>query len=283
MKYLFTITIVGLLLFSCQSLNSEISETDKDTIKAEKIKQITTKKESIKQISLENTGNSSIAGITLSGNEPFWNITLEKEGISHKELGISIKFLPYQNITATENGWQINASEADIRIELHIDKIHSYDDMSGHVYPYTSKVILHTAGDSDKIFQGTGKDKDMKPLAPHPEKNIKFNMHDLAFKDVCVMLDNIKFALMTDKPESITEYIFFPLKINKPGNNIKITDKQEFINQYSTIFTTKLKEKILTIDYNTIDDNSQGIFPDGGAVWITEKDGKAKLFVINAR
>ena len=79
----------------------------------------------------------------------------------------------------------------------------------------------------------------------------------------------------------LADNVRFPLRINGK-NSQQIANAEELETQFAQIFTNELKEKIYAIDYNGIDENSDGIFPDGGALWMTTKDNKVKLFVVNA-
>ena len=136
-------------------------------------------------------------------------------------------------------------------------------------------------------FQGKSvnvQEKVKLELAKHPNKNGKFSNHNLTYKSVYVLLDKIKQALANNNTDELSKYILFPLRINTaPGKSIKIKDANDFDKKYNSIFTKKLKEKIIAIDYKTLGDNSQGIFPKGGIIWLTEKNGKPKLFVVNAK
>ncbi len=229
-------------------------------------------------------GVDKIKNLILSGNEPFWTLDLKKEGISIKNMGVSIEFISYGEIYETSIDWNFSVQEADVKIDINIKKEHGYDGMSGHIYPFKTKVVLHIAGEKDKIFHGVGNYKNAKPLSPHPEKNGKFSNHNLTYKDVFITLDNIKFAIMDGDAKTLAQYIVFPLKVNTAsGKSLEIKNTNDLEKQYNNIFSSKLKNKILKIDYNTVDDNSSGIFPKGGVVWLTEKTGKAKLFVINAK
>lgn len=281
-----SIFILTLFLFSCSTKNAE-EKKEKVTVKekTEIKKQEVSKKETKKEVKKETVKlDASLVGMKLLGNEPFWNINLNEKNMKLNNVCDMNFSMDYRKVKHITNGWEVTASEADTKIVATILNETEYDDMSGHVYPCKAKIIVKIAGDEDIILKGVALIKGLKTLEPHPENKGNLKIHEIPYEETYKVLDEIKFAIQTNNLERLAKHISFPLRFNvAPGKSISIKNTNDLKSKYQELFTEKLKKAILDIDYKTVGENSSGIFPDGGVIWLTTKNNKVKLFVINKR
>jgi len=226
-----------------------------------------------------------VMGLTLLGNEPFWKIDLKDHIAFSKNVVQADINLSCREIKKVENGWELKVSEADVILIITIKEELGFDDMSGQVYPYSVKLVIKVAGEADVTYNGVGIKTGKTPLPPHPEiaESAYSNFKDITNIEVYRVMDWIKFAINFNQPARMAKYLKFPLKYNlKPGKSIIINTSDEFIAQYNKLITEDIKSGILQIEYSSFGESYQGIFPDGGTLWLSSVGGKPRVFVINA-
>ena len=82
--------------------------------------------------------------------------------------------------------------------------------------------------------------------------------------------NNLINYLNINNKQNISQMIHYPLKVNKSGIKIEYANKDEFIKNYESIFTKKIKTVVLNQSFNALFSNYQGIMYGSGSVWAAE-------------
>lgn len=84
-------------------------------------------------------------------------------------------------------------------------------------------------------------------------------------------------AVKDNDKNAIADLIHYPLRINHGGaKHTNIKDKAEFLQQFDTIFTSAVQDKIKQVNPYNLFCNSQGVMFSNGLIWLTHPDNNAK-------
>jgi hypothetical protein len=98
-------------------------------------------------------------------------------------------------------------------------------------------------------------------------------------------LARLQSAVTKNNKQDIAKLTQFPLRINQHGKSSFVKSKAEFIANYPTIFTKKIKQVIAKQQLQNLFVNSQGVMLGNGEVWARPADPAKsqalKVIVIN--
>jgi hypothetical protein len=80
---------------------------------------------------------------------------------------------------------------------------------------------------------------------------------------------------------ALSEMIDYPIPVNINNDRVMINNAQEFIDNYDTLINDNVKQAILSLDYESIFSNYQGVMLGDGQIWLGSTDNGLKIIVIN--
>lgn len=136
------------------------------------------------------------------------------------------------------------------------------------------------------IFSFTSNKPPIKktPVAT-PSNQTKQNNYEVAGIDNPLEFNKtfliIKKIVANNNKKALANYIFYPLKVNSSNNKNIIKTKEEFIAQYDTIFTPKIKTALTNQKIEDLFVNYQGVMVKDGEIWLKESNSKYGIVTIN--
>lgn len=91
----------------------------------------------------------------------------------------------------------------------------------------------------------------------------------------------IKDMVRNDEREYISALINYPLTVTINKKKIKISGKNQFINNYHYIFNKKVKDSLLQQPLADIQANSKGIMIGSGELWINMVNSRIMITAVN--
>lgn len=88
-------------------------------------------------------------------------------------------------------------------------------------------------------------------------------------------------AVANNDKKAVSKLVQYPLNVNSNGKTKVIKNQKQFIKEYKTILTKKVKNAILKQDPETVFVNQYGARTDHGEVWISKFDKKLRIYAIN--
>ncbi|KEO83641.1 hypothetical protein [Tumebacillus flagellatus] len=70
--------------------------------------------------------------------------------------------------------------------------------------------------------------------------------------------------------EAVADLLRFPLRVNDSGKNYKNATREEFLNQYDEIMTTRVKTALINQKAEDLFVNDRGVMVGRGEIWINE-------------
>lgn len=141
----------------------------------------------------------------------------------------------------------------------------------------------------DKLYE---KDESKNNI-PNNYKDENITLSDLAQNRYSVagidpdkfkkMFDTVKKLTKEDHRVELSEYIIYPLRVNKEKDELLIKSKKEFIYKYDDIFTDNVKQALIDQDLKDVFINYQGVMVGNGEVRFgsNQKGDKYGIIAIN--
>ncbi len=88
-------------------------------------------------------------------------------------------------------------------------------------------------------------------------------------------------AVKDNKPKEVAELISYPMNVNKDNKKYIIYNRDEFIKKYDRIFTSVVRDQLLTQKVDTLFVNYQGVMVGDGDLWMGERNNKLGVIAVN--
>ncbi len=101
--------------------------------------------------------------------------------------------------------------------------------------------------------------------------------------------NDVKAAIEKDEKETVADYINYPLNVNETSKDNKVTttkikSKEDFIKNYDSIITGKVKKSMINQKVEDTFVNYQGVMVGDGEIWFkpisNQTDGSVKYLII---
>lgn len=113
-------------------------------------------------------------------------------------------------------------------------------------------------------------------------KKDKFNtIAGFTKKDFNKYFPVLQKAVANNDKKAVSKLVHYPLNVNSNGKTKVIKNQKQFIKEYKTILTKKVKNAILKQDPERVFVNQYGARTDQGEVWISKFDKKLRIYAIN--
>lgn len=100
------------------------------------------------------------------------------------------------------------------------------------------------------------------------------------YKQAVAFVNTFKAEIQKNNKHAIAAMATYPLTVNDDKRHHTIKNKQQFINDYDTIFTANMRNGILE-DQEPIFCNYQGAMIAHGIIWFNTENDKAAFFSVN--
>ncbi len=81
------------------------------------------------------------------------------------------------------------------------------------------------------------------------------------------LFNEVKKLVSEDDKVKVSEYIIYPLRVNRDKSSTQIKTPDEFIKNYDNIFTKEVKEALLNQKVKDTFVNYQGVMVGNGEIW----------------
>lgn len=82
------------------------------------------------------------------------------------------------------------------------------------------------------------------------------------------MFEAVKAAAAADDKETLADYVLYPLRVNiEGGESVTIDNKEQFIKQYDSVFTSSVKAALAAQEAATLFVNYKGVMAGNGQIW----------------
>ena len=83
------------------------------------------------------------------------------------------------------------------------------------------------------------------------------------------MLEALQNGLRTDDRARIAELVEYPLRVNSSGTHKVISGRSEFLSNFSSVFTSEIRQQVLAQQFDQLFVNWQGVMLGNGAIWFS--------------
>lgn len=92
---------------------------------------------------------------------------------------------------------------------------------------------------------------------------------------------NLRRAVANNDKEAVAKRISYPLSVHSDNSKKKILNEKQFIAEYDTIITAKVKKALAEQRLDDLFINYQGVMVGNGDIWIAILNHKLGVFTIN--
>lgn len=226
---------------------------------------------------------ADVKEISAIGYLPFWRVSLEEDVLELNLATIEAKSFSYESVERTAQGWCIHSKAEDIALKLEIIDENTECSLSRQIYPYRVKLVIKQSGKAESVYTGTGISKGLSPLEPHlSNQNEYLQQVGVTKEHIYSFLDDVKFAVMENDAEKLSDCTAFPLRVNSSKNaSFLINSEQDFLKRYKQIFTESAKKKILDIEYDKLYERDGMIGTEQGVFLSVGDNNSIKITIIN--
>jgi hypothetical protein len=92
---------------------------------------------------------------------------------------------------------------------------------------------------------------------------------------------NLRRAVANNNKEAVAKRIAYPLVINSSNKKRSILNQAQFITEYNTIMTTKVKKALANQRLDDLFIRDMGVMIGDGEIWIAPINNKPGIYAIN--
>jgi len=88
-------------------------------------------------------------------------------------------------------------------------------------------------------------------------------------------------TVANDDADALAQMVAYPIAVTIDGESVEIAGEGEFISEFDQIFTSDVKDAVMSQSYETLFANWQGVMIGDGEVWFSIVDDAPKITAIN--
>ena len=102
-------------------------------------------------------------------------------------------------------------------------------------------------------------------------------------REVERFLSGLKRAVADDDRARVADMVNFPLRTNLRGRAARVRGRREFLRNYRSIFTAKVKRALAEEETGGLFANWRGVMVGDGEIWFrpSGRDGRLKIVTVN--
>lgn len=109
----------------------------------------------------------------------------------------------------------------------------------------------------------------------------KFYVAGFTQKEFDTYFINLQKAVAKNDKKAVSKLVYYPLNVNSNGKINVIKNQKQFIKEYKTIMTKKVKNSVLKQKPDKVFVNYKGAMTGSGEVWISKFNKKLGIYGIN--
>ena len=109
----------------------------------------------------------------------------------------------------------------------------------------------------------------------------KFYVAGFTQKEFNTYFTKLQKAVAKNDKKTVSKLVYYPLNVNSNGKTKVIKNQKQFIKEYKTIMTKKVKNSVLKQKSDKVFVNYKGAMTGSGEVWISKFNKKLGIYGIN--
>jgi len=112
-------------------------------------------------------------------------------------------------------------------------------------------------------------------------KKDKFYVAGFTQKEFTTYFTKLQKAVTKNDKKAVSKLVYYPLNVNSKGKTKVIKNQKQFIKEYNTIMTKKVKNSVLKQKPDKVFVNYKGAMTGNGEVWINKFKKNLGIYGVN--